>query len=431
MKKDINQRQIALKILDEFFDNPRDLKGLIENHTKKLNSQASGFVNTLVYGSVRYSITLDYYIRKLSSTRFSKLDKTLVNILRLSLYQIIYMDHIPNEVAVYEGVNLAKTLKNQRLKSFTNGILRNFLRKEESIRDVSKLHYMDYLRVKYSYPDWIIKKLIQIYPDHIEQVLEAYNKEPNFDIRANSLKTSKEELIARLEEDNYNIQELEGLSHGLRISKPKDIFKSEEFKDGKFYVQSFSSQKVVDILDISKSDKILDLCAAPGGKTSHLYEKSNGQGHIVACDIADEKLKLIHENFTRLGHGHIDMVKLDARIYNEDFESTFDLVLVDAPCSSLGLIRKYPEMKHTKTEDQVASLANIQKEILQMAKEYVKTGGYLVYSTCSFTQEENEANISDFLSKNKNYKLEQEIIRLSPHTEDSDGFTIGVLRRND
>lgn len=424
-----NQRAIALDILNDFYKKPQDLNELISPKLTGLDRQASGFINTLVYGTVRYSIGLDYYIRKLSKERFSRIDKDLVNILRMSLYQIIYMDHIAGPIAVNEGVNLGKLKKGKTGASFVNGVLRAFLRSQDQLMNLSNLHYKDYLRVKYSFPPWLIEAFLKLYGDRVEDVLDSYNQEADFDIRTNCCKISRQGLKESLQSQSYQVLDLE-TDQGLRILNPLGIFQSQDFILGHFYVQSQSSQFVGQVADLKANDMVLDLCAAPGGKSSHIYEKSQGQVDLVACDISSDKLDLVRENFKRLGHKGLRTCQVDATDFNPDFVCKFDLVLVDAPCSALGLLRRYPEMKHTKAKEDISSLAQVQYQILANAKSYVKKSGRLIYSTCTFTRQENEDQIQRLIDENPNFTLEEDIIRLSPHLGHGDGFTIGVLKNN-
>lgn len=427
-----NQRSIILDILLSKENNPElELDDLIEVNSKNLNSQKMGFVKTVVYGTIRYQIRLDYIIKKMSNIKFKKLNRKIVNILRLSLYQLIYMSHIEEFAIVNEGVNLAKKNSHKGNVGFVNGVLRNFIRNKEKFMSIDIKDGYKYLSVKYSFPIWIIKEIEEAYgKENLENNLKDFNEEPVFVIRYNPLKISLEELKEQLTEIGYIVKETKESKSGLIIENPNNIFNTDLYKNGFFYVQSESSQISTEMIDLDNENSFIDLCASPGGKITHLYEITNGEGEYLAGDINKQKLKTIKENLDRLNHKKIDLIINDATVLRKDYIEKFDLVYCDVPCSALGLMRRYPEMKYQKSEEDISALNKIQRQILKNGSKYIKKNGTLVYSTCTFTLKENENILEEFLNYNNNFKLIKSR-KISPDDFNSDGFTINILKRID
>lgn len=341
------------------------------------------------------------------------------------------MDHIPSHAVVNEGVNLAKEKSNNGAVSFVNGLLRNFIRNQDTYLDFSNKSYIERMALTYSFPIWLVKSIRDSYKDYnIEDILDNFNKESIFGIRANTLTNDKEILKNKLKTNGYKAEFMSYSKDGLIINNPNNIFKTSLFKDGDFYVQSESSQYVSElIMKYINGNRILDLCASPGGKITHIYEKLNGQGEFLACDINSNKVSLIQENLKRLKHKNIKTCVNNGEVLNEKFVDYYDLVIVDAPCSGLGLLRKYPNIKQDKTENTIKSLREIQYNILKNASKYVIKGGIISYSTCTFTKDENEDIIKQLLDEESQFTLE-EFIRISPTDFNSDGFTIGIIKNN-
>lgn len=425
-----NQRAIAIQIIKKT-ESGEDLSYLIDN-LKDLDTQEIGFVKSLCFGTIRYKIRLDYIIRKLSKIKFEKIHKDILNIMRMSLYQLIYMDHIPDSAVVNEGVKLAKKYGNKGSVSFVNGSLRNFVRNKDDFLIISSENKKEYLSLKHSFPLWIVEEIEKSYGfDEIESVLTALNQPSDFVIRVNTLKSTKDDLKYQLEARGYEVLYSKLSNDGLIIQNPRGIFDTPFYKQGLFYVQSDSSQLVGQIgVKDETFENVLDLCASPGGKITHIHQLLNGKGKFVACDITLEKTKLIEENLNRLSIENIKIVKNDATILKENWIDSFDLIVVDAPCSALGLISKFPQIKYSKSLNDIKALSVIQGLILENAEKYLKKGGKLVYSTCTFTKLENEKVISSFIENNPNIVLEGEILRINPAESSSDGFTIGVMRKN-
>lgn len=427
-----NQRSIILDILLEKENNPvLNLDEVIEIKCKNLNYQEKGFIKTVVYGTIRYQFRLDHIIKKMSKIKLKKLNRKIVNILRLSLYQLIYMPHVEEFAVVNESVNLTKNISHKGNVSFVNGVLRNFLRNKDKFMYINIKDRYKYLSIKYSFPIWIIKEIELAYgKDNLEKNLMAFNEEPVLTIRYNPLKISLENLKDNLENKGYKVIDTIASESGLLIKNPVNLFNTDIYKNGLFYVQSESAQLATEIIDLHNKNSFLDLCAAPGGKITHIYELKNGKGNYIATDINDKKLSIIKENLDRLGHKNIDLIINDGTILNNDFIDNFDLVYCDVPCSALGLIRKYPDMKYQKSKEDIEELYKIQKQILDNGSNYVKNKGLLIYSTCTFTLKENEKVIEEFLNDNHNFQLIYNR-KISPTDFNSDGFTINILKRID
>lgn len=426
-----NQRRIIIELLNKLELENLDLSDLL-SEDYGLNNQEFGFVKTIVYGTIRYKITLDYIIKKSSKIKFNKIHKNIKNILRISLYQLIYMDHIPERAVVNEGVELAKIYGNKGSTSFVNGMLRNFIRNKNKLLDFENLNKYEKLSIKYSFPVWLVKEIDDSYPNYnIENILSEFNEESLFGIRSNSKQITNKELIDKLNNKNYKTIKMKNSNNGIIVENPQNIFSSDMYNEGLFYVQSESSQLVSEtIKKYIDPVYVLDMCSAPGGKLTHIYEISSNIKNIIGLDISDDKIKLIKENINRLKHFDIKTNIQDGTVYNKEYNDKFDLIILDSPCSALGLIKKYPNIKYEKSLEDIKNLSIIQEKLLENASKYVKNNGIISYSTCSFTKKENEIIINNFLEKNKNFKL-LEFLKISPTEFSSDGFSIGIIQRND
>ena len=381
-------------------------------------------------------------IAKLSNRKIERIDPKILEILRIGVYQIAFMDKIPHRAAVNEAVNLAKKYGHKGLVGFTNGILRNFSRKKEKVMEVDVKDKIDYLTIKYSHPKWMVKRWIKEFSyDFTESLLKHNNSKPKLNIRVNTLKVTREELKNLLLNYGYEVDETPYAKDGLIIENPIRITEIEEFNKGYFTIQDESSMLVAEILSPKENAVVLDLCSAPGGKSTHMAQIMNNKGRIISCDIYDHKLNLVKETANRLGITIIETQKQDALKLNEEFIEKMDYVLVDAPCSGLGIIRRRPEIKWNRQEKDIEELSSIQKQILNNAGKYLKPGGALVYSTCTIEREENLGVIEDFLKKNNNFVLyefkheinqstdnrEKGYIQLFPHIHGTDGFFIARI----
>ncbi|MBF8982199.1 16S rRNA (cytosine(967)-C(5))-methyltransferase RsmB [Lutibacter sp. B2] len=440
-----NARRCALSILIDVEKNNAFSNIAIRKHlkNKEISDVDKGLITELVYGVLENKIYLDFIIEQFSKIKMNKISIAVLNILRMGLYQIIYLDKIPQFAAVDESVRLAKK-EEFKSSGFVNAILRNFIRNKEQV-DLSKIKKdpAKYLSIMYSHPLWLVKRWIKKHGQAFtEELLKANNETPKLIIRTNTLKTTREELVNLLLEDDIKVDESVYVNDALYIGKVRDIEKLEAYKKGFFQVQDESSMLVANVLDPQPEECILDVCAAPGGKSTHIAQMMNNKGKVIARDIYDHKLKLINDNANRLGIDIIHTESFDATEVDSNLIKSVDRVLVDAPCSGLGIIRRKPELKYNKTIDDIKEISKLQYKILCSASQYVKKGGFLVYSTCTIEQEENMNIIEKFLYEHGEYemvdineflpkalRMKDKVLQLYPNTHKTDGFFICKLKR--
>ncbi|MDU2373415.1 MAG: 16S rRNA (cytosine(967)-C(5))-methyltransferase RsmB [Peptoniphilus harei] len=427
-----NTREKALQIINDVLYKGTFLEESLEIlKVSNIDERDFAFIKEITTGVVRNKTYLDYVIRQNSRVRFNRIHKIILIILEMAIYQMYFLDKVPDYSIVDESVNLAKIYGNKGSISFTNGILRSIAKKKPA--QVTLKNSIDNLSTYYSHPKFYTEYFYENYGEEFtKKLLKANNEKAPFTIRVNSFKTNRDDLIKNLSQIGFEIEET-SYDNALNILNPNGIIDTEYFEKGHFYVQDLGSILVSSFLNPSKDSMVLDLCAAPGGKTTHLSELMDNTGEIVACDKSKGKINLIKENAQRLGCKNISPMINDARILNEDFINKFDYVLVDAPCSGTGLYRKKPDIKWNKGIDDLKELGKIQLEILNNAKEYVKDQGLLLYSTCSLSKIENEDVIENFLRENKNFKIkklrDKEVLKLFPSVDGSDGFSICLLEK--
>lgn len=428
-----NPREKALQIINDVLYKGAFLEESLEILKKSnIDERDYNFIKEITTGVIRNRTYLDYVIKINSRVKIKRIHKIILSILEMAIYQMYFLDKVPDYSIVDESVNLAKIYGNRGSISFTNGILRSISKKDAP--QVKIEDSIDNLSTFYSHPKFYTEYFYNNYGEEFtKKLLKANNEMPPFTIRVNTLKTSKSDLMSNLKELGFEIEETV-YDNALNILNPKGIIDTKYFDEGHFYVQDLGSILVASFLNPRENSSLLDLCAAPGGKTTHLAELMNNTGEIMACDKSQGKIKLIQENAKRLGVKNIETRVNDARVLNKDFIDKFDYVLVDAPCSGTGLYRKKPDIKWNKDLEDIKSLAEIQLEILDKAKDYVKDGGELLYSTCSLSKIENEDVVNKFLENNKNFKIKKlrnrEVLKLFPSTDGSDGFSITLMEKN-
>ncbi|WP_277250917.1 16S rRNA (cytosine(967)-C(5))-methyltransferase RsmB [Peptoniphilus vaginalis] len=427
-----NARDKALQIINDVLYKGTFLEESLEILKKSnIDERDFAFIKEISTGVVRNKSYLDYVIRENSKVSFNRIHKIILSILEMAIYQMYFLDKVPDYSIVDESVNLAKIYGNKGSISFTNGILRSISKKKPL--QVTLKNSIDNLSTYYSHPRFYTEYFYKNYGEEFtKKLLKSNNEKPPFTIRVNTLKTNRDELIKNLTKAGFDIEETT-YKNSLNVLNPNGIIDTEFFDKGHFYVQDLGSILVSTFLNPSKDSKVLDLCAAPGGKTSHLSELMDNTGEIIACDKSKGKIKLIKENAERLGCKNISPMINDARVLKEEFINKFDYVLVDAPCSGIGLYRKKPDIKWNKGLEDLKELGVIQLEILNKAKEYVKEKGLLLYSTCSLSKTENEDVIDNFLKENENFKIkklrDKEVLKLFPSVDGSDGFSICLLEK--
>lgn len=428
-----NTREKALQIINDVLYKGTFLEESLEIlKVSNIDERDFAFIKEITTGVVRNKTYLDYVIRQNSRVRFNRIHKIILIILEMAIYQMYFLDKVPDYSIVDESVNLAKIYGNKGSISFTNGILRSIAKKKPA--QVTLKNSIDNLSTYYSHPRFYTEYFYENYGEEFtKKLLKSNNEKAPFTIRVNSIKTNRDDLIKNLSKIGFEIEET-SYDKALNVLNPNGIIDTEYFENGHFYVQDLGSILVSSFLNPRKDSRVLDLCAAPGGKTTHLSELMDNTGEIVACDKSKGKINLIKENAQRLGCKNIYPMINDARVLNDDFVNKFDYVLVDAPCSGTGLYRKKPDIKWNKRIDDLKELGKIQLEILNNAKEYVKNQGLLLYSTCSLSKIENEDVIENFLSENKDFKIkklrDKEVLKLFPSVDGSDGFSICLLEKN-
>lgn len=370
--------------VDEAFSNIA-INEAVENH----RDCSSGFVRAFTKGVLRDSLKLDYYIDRLADKGIKGIKNRTLIILRMGLYAIESLDSVPDYAAVNEAVALAKKTS-KGSDRFINALLRRFLRERHTIAVPS-----DNLSLKYSFPGELVELLKEQYGEDTEMLLKALNTAPELIVRTNLLKISREELMAHFEEDGISCSPCEG-SESAIIVRGGQVVGTSMFHQGLFAVQSLSSIRSIEALRPVPGSRVLDMCAAPGGKTCAMAELMNNEGSITACDIHPHRLELIQATAARLGADIIETELLDGTVRRDDFAEAFDFVLADVPCSGLGVIGSKPELKLRTNPSEYINLTEIQKAIIDNAYEYLKPGGRMMYSTCTINKAENEEAIERF-----------------------------------
>ena len=389
-------RQIVQRVLEEGAYSNLVLSK--ELNRDDIDEKDKGLITEIVYGTLRRKRTLDVLISNFVKD-IKLIDSTVLNILRVAIYKI------PEYAACNEAVEEAKEVSLEASK-LVNGILRNFIRDEKEI--VVPGNRIDELGYKFSFEPWMIRLFIKQYgEERTMKIMAGLNETPKVTVRVNESKGEYDEVFENLEEIGYKIEEGYACPEAIKIEGGKGVEGNELFKEGLITVQDESAMLVAPLLEINKGEKILDLCAAPGGKTTHIAELLDNTGEVLAFDLHENKLSLIEENAKRLGLTNIVCKTMDATKLNPDYISYGDKVLIDVPCSGLGIIRKKPEIKWNKTRQQLRDLVEIQRDIMENAWQYLKPGGTLLYSTCTLNKEENEDNLKWFLSKHSDAEIEK------------------------
>lgn len=398
----MKEREIALYAITDILSE-KGYNNIVLRKTLGQNKQLSivqrGFVTELVNGTLRNLINIDYIINSFSKTKTEKMKPVVLNTLRLAVYQIMYMDKVPDSAACNEAVAFIKKKGLAGLSGFVNGVLRNIVRNKGSIKyPDEKSDPIAYLSVKYSYPEWIIKYWLEEFDyDSVIKMCAENSLAPRVGICINTNRTDRAELKALLAKDNVAVTDGCISNDSLYISKTSDITQTQAYGKGLFHIMDESSMLAVKILDPKKGNTVIDVCAAPGGKSFYCGYLMQNEGEIISGDVHEHKINLLKEGADRLGLDIIKPVLADAAILDRQFENKADCVLADAPCSGLGLVKKKPDIKYNKTYEDILSLAKLQRDILKTAAAYVKVGGSLVYSTCTVSSKENIENVRWFL----------------------------------
>lgn len=421
-------RKTAYEVLLQIEKNQSYSNLELNRRIQERKPEAPALVRELVYGVLENRIYLDYLLAQLIPKGLSGVKKPVKVLLRLGLYQMIFMDSVPAYAAVNETVKLARKAAPGR-DGFVNGVLRGYQRRKDTLAlpDRSR-DPKGYLSVRYSCDPWIVDLWTEQYGQaKAEAMLAAGNRRPALSIRVNLLRTSRQALAAILTDKGFSVWESED-SQRLLFVKGSGLLETEAYSQGLFSVQDTASLLAAETLAPKPGETVYDVCAAPGGKTLAMAEMMENKGLIKAFDIYPHKLALIEREAARLGVSMIETAEKDGTAACRGLDRTADRVLVDGPCSGLGVIRRKPEIKYRAVDDQGRSLAEKQLQLLTEASRYVKPGGYLLYSTCTVNRIENEQTASRFLAENSDFQKES-AQQLFPDEGEHDGFFICRMRR--
>lgn len=437
-----NPRYIAFKALFNVENDGAYSNITLDTLLKKseLTPRDSAFAATVFYGVLEKRISLDYIISKFSSIPLKKIEKNTLIILRMAVYQIVFMDKIPDSAAVNEAVKLCKKKKLFSSSGFVNGVLRSISRAEDKFPLPNAKNKVKYLSVKYSCPENIVSLWIKDYSEQCaEDILKCLDGRPPVYARVNSLKISRDKLIECFQEEGVEARAVDCLENAVEIKYTGSVSKLNSYINGYFHIQDLSSQICCEILSPIQGDTVTDVCSAPGGKAFTAAEKIHNNGIIYCYDIHNHKLKLIEDNALRLG---INSIKVQCRDALSDKPINLsDRILCDVPCSGLGILRRKPEIRY-KSDLGTESLPKIQYGILVNSSKFVKSGGVLVYSTCTLRRAENGDIADKFLQENKDfmplpltlpYGIERTFeeppnqLTLFPQTNNTDGFFISAF----
>lgn len=438
MTDSVNTRELILGILMEVTKENGYSHLVIRSVLEKyqyLDKKERAFITRVSEGTIQHMIELDYIIGQFSKVKINKMKPVIRNILRMGVYQLKYMDAVPDAAACNEAVKLARKKGFSSLSGFVNGVLRNIS------RGLATLTYPDEniepvlaLSVRYSTPEWLVSQWMNEYGiERTKQMLTAFLTEAPITIRTNLNRITPEELRERLEQEGVTVESLDdkmypGLSYAFAISGFDYLNGLSSFREGLFYVQDISSMMVAEYAAPQEGDYCIDVCAAPGGKSIHLAEKLAGTGMVDARDLTDYKVGLIQENIDRQQLSNIKARAWDATVLDEASVNSADVLIADLPCSGLGVLRKKTDIKYRMSEKQQQELVALQRSILDVVCNYVRPGGTLIYSTCTIHRAENEGNVDFFIKNHPEYKI-IETKQMFPEEKLGDGFFIAKLLR--
>lgn len=447
MAKPLSDREIVLGLLMDITEHDvysHIALGNVLSKYQYLDKKERAFITRVTEGTLEHLMELDYILSQFSKVKVKKMKPVIRNILRSAVYQLKYMDSVPDSAVCNEAVKLAVKKGFGPLKGFVNGVLRSAARGIDAVEYPSGL--VEALSVRYSMPEWILKMWLEEYGrETVEMMLADFQKEKPLTIRCNISRCQPAELEARLEKEGVRAAGHPYLPYACRITGYDYLGDLESFREGLFAVQDVSSMLVGEIADPKPGDYIIDVCAAPGGKSIHLADRLAGTGHVEARDLTEYKTALIRENIDRMGMKNITAVQMDASVQDASSVSKADIVIADLPCSGLGVLGKKTDLKYRVTEKQLEDLVRLQRSILDVVCGYVKPGGVLIYSTCTINRAENQENVKWFLAEHPDFAPEQlkeslcaqlqgavgedGCLQLLPGVHDSDGFFIARLRK--
>ncbi len=399
MTKQTDSREIVLDILLEILERGSYSHIVLRQALNKyqyLEKQDRAFITRVVEGTLEYRLTIDAILDTCSNVKVKKMKPVIRTLLRMSVYQIVWMDRIPDSAVCNEAVKLAVRRKFAGLKGYVNGVLRTVARKKE---EQGGYTFEDW-SLKYSMPQWLIDRWCGEYPkETVEKMLRSFLKDSPTTVRCNLEKADKAQVCESLRRQGVSVEESPLTDHALLLTSYDYLESLEAFQKGWIQVQDASSALVGEIADPKPGDTVLDVCGAPGGKSLHIADKLKGTGIVVVRDLTEGKIRMVEDNIARTGFSNIRAEVWDALEFDESWENRADIVIADLPCSGLGIIGKKPDIKYQVTEEGLSSLASLQREILAVVSRYVKPGGRLVYSTCTINRQENENQADWFAAR--------------------------------
>ena len=449
MAQTVNTREIIMGTLMAITEEGQYCHVILRQVLEKyqyLEKRDRAFISRVVEGTMENLIQVDYILEQYSSVKIQDMKPFIRNLLRMSVYQMKWMDSVPDSAVCNEAVKLAQKKGFYTLKGFVNGVLRSVARHIDEIRypDPQKTP-REYLSVQYSMPEWILTNwLAQFDFETVEKICRAMSKESRTCIRCNLSRATKEQIEEKLRAQGVTVKEVPYLDYALEISDYNYLQALTAFKEGLFQVQDISSMLVAEVAAPKWGDYCIDVCAAPGGKSLHLSDKLGGSGYVEARDLTDYKVALMQENLERTKRINMVAVRQDATVFDAASVEKADILLADLPCSGLGVIGRKPDIKYKMTQEKQNELVKLQRKILDTVWSYVKVGGTLVYSTCTIGALENQYNVKWFLD---NYPFQLESIdpyihealhsrttkagylQLLPGIHGTDGFFIARFKR--
>ena len=430
----MNTREVVLEMLLEILEKGQYshlvTKAVLDKYSY-LEKNDRSFIKRLCNGCVERKIQIDYVLNQFSNTKVEKMKPVIRNILRMGVYQILFMDKVPDRAACNEAVKLARKKGFDRLKGFVNGVLRNVARSKADIKYPEKAKDMVYyLHITESMPEWLVKLWMDQYgADKTQEILSGLLKERPLTLRLDEgiTQAEKESLLGQIQDAGVELEESKELAYAYRVRKVDSLERVPGFVEGKWMVQDLGSMLITQFGNIKEGDTVIDVCGAPGGKALHAAAKTGKKGKVLVRDLTDYKVSLIEENLERAGYTHVIPQVMDATVLDEASIEIADVVIADLPCSGLGVIGRKPDIKYRVQPQDLEDIAQLQKMILKVVYQYVKPGGTLLYITCTLNKKENEENVA-FITENLPFELE-ETKELLPGAGDTDGFYMARFKR--
>ncbi|EJD6049324.1 TPA: 16S rRNA (cytosine(967)-C(5))-methyltransferase RsmB [Providencia rettgeri] len=418
MKNTYNLRSIAATAINQVLDNGQSLSTVLPDLQRNINDKDKALLQEICFGVLRYLPKLEWFISQLMEKPLTGKQRTLHYLIMVGIYQLLYT-RIPPHAALAETVNGAVALKKPQLKGLINGVLRSFQRQQVQLEERITNNTSQYL-----HPSWLLKRLQTAYPDDWQSIIEANNQRPPMWLRVNSHHHTATQYLNLLEQSEITAHLHSSHPNAIRLDEPTAVSRLPGFEDGWSTVQDVSAQGCAELLEPQNGENILDLCAAPGGKTTHILELAP-KANVIAVDIDESRLKRVKENLIRLKQ-HAVVIQGDGTQPETWAQGQqFDRILLDAPCSATGVIRRHPDIKWLRRDSDINELAQLQSQILEAIWPYLKPGGTLVYATCSIMPEENGKQIHNFLSKHNDACLNDGTdagLQILPSTNGGDGF---------